>query len=90
MRLACQNGLERRAKASTLGEQEREPELEPCADPGRLSAMKFVMASLAVLFLCVLIGGGLLLMAAGKGLWLFVLSVVVFLGLFIRYGCMAH
>lgn len=52
--------------------------------------MKFVMATLAVLFLCALIGGGLLLMAAGKGLWLFALSLVVFLGLFIRYGCQAH
>lgn len=52
--------------------------------------MKFVMATLAVLFLCALIGGGLLLMAAGKGLWLFVLALAIFLGLFIRYGCLAH
>lgn len=68
----------------------REPELELEAGAGSFGHEVRHGPTLAVLFLCALIGGGLLLMAAGKGLWLFVLALAIFLGLFIRYGCLAH
>lgn len=52
--------------------------------------MKFVMATLVILALSAFLCAGMLMMAVGKGVWLLVLSVVVFLALFIRFGCQAH
>lgn len=48
------------------------------------------MAMVAVLALSGLICGGLLAAATGHGLWLFVAALVIFLGMFVKFGCQAH
>ena len=52
--------------------------------------MKFVLATLAILVLSGLICLGLLLAATGHGLLPIVAVVALFLGMFIRFGCLAH
>lgn len=57
---------------------------------GTVAAMKFVLATLAVLALSALICAGLIAAATGHGMMLAVVATLVFLGMFIRYGCLAH
>ncbi len=52
--------------------------------------MKFVLAALAILALSGLICLGLLLAATGHGILLMVAVTLLFLGMFIRFGCLAH
>lgn len=55
-----------------------------------MNDMKFVSAALAVVMISVVLGLGLWLASHGNGIWLLVVGVAGFLGLFIRYGCQSH
>jgi hypothetical protein len=48
--------------------------------------MKFALAILVFVLFGLAIGGGILLMIAGKPL-LFILAMLAFLGTFAKYGC---
>jgi hypothetical protein len=50
------------------------------------SAMKLALAVLVFVLFGAAIGGGILLMIAGKPL-LFILAMLAFLGTFAKYGC---
>jgi hypothetical protein len=49
-------------------------------------AMKLALAVLVFGLFAAAIGGGILLMIAGKP-WLFILAMLAFLGTFAKYGC---
>jgi hypothetical protein len=50
--------------------------------------MQFVKASLVYLILGALIAAGIVVMAAKGSFSLLILSVALFMGLFIKYGCL--
>lgn len=52
--------------------------------------MKFVASFLVTCLISGVLGLGLVLASHGQGLWLFIIGFVVFLGLFIGYGCRSH
>ena len=64
--------------------------LEPRPGPGKLAEMKFVAAFIVILLISLVLCLGMGLAAHGHGVWLLVLGIVGFLGLFIRYGCQTH
>jgi hypothetical protein len=51
--------------------------------------MKFALAIFTFLLMGAVIGGGILLLLAGKPL-LLILGVVAFVVLFAKYGCLTH
>lgn len=51
--------------------------------------MKFALAILVYLLMAAIIGGGILLLVAGKPL-LFIISLIAFVVAFGRLGCMTH
>jgi len=51
--------------------------------------MNFVLALLAYVILGVLLGAGLLMAVAGKGLILLVVALALFFGLFTWAGCLS-
>jgi hypothetical protein len=52
--------------------------------------VKFIAAALVILLICSVLALGIGLAAYGHGVWLLVLAIIAFLGLFIRYGCWTH
>jgi hypothetical protein len=48
--------------------------------------MNFALATLVFVLFGLAIGGGILMMIAGSP-WLFILSMMAFLGTFAKYGC---
>jgi hypothetical protein len=52
--------------------------------------VKFISAALVIFLIMGVLGLGLGLAAYGHGPWLLILGIVVFLALFINYGCRAH
>jgi hypothetical protein len=52
--------------------------------------MHFFLAILAYLILGAIIAAGIILMAAKGALWLLILGVVIFMALFVKYGCATH
>ena len=51
--------------------------------------MNFALAILTFVLFAVFIGWGIVLLMAGTP-WLFIASLLVFLGLFAKYGCLSH
>lgn len=51
--------------------------------------MKFVLALSIFALFAALITAGIVLLLAGKPL-LFIIALVLFLGTFIKYGCLSH
>ena len=65
-----------------------------CVCPRRESryyfpAMNFALAILTFVLFAVFIGWGIVLLMAGTP-WLFIASLLVFIGLFAKYGCLSH
>ena len=51
--------------------------------------MNFALAILAFLLFAFFIGWGIVLLLAGKPI-LFAVAMLVFIGTFIKYGCLSH
>jgi hypothetical protein len=51
--------------------------------------MKFALAILIFLIFAALFVSGIVLLLAGKP-WLFAVAVVLFVGTFVKYGCLSH
>jgi hypothetical protein len=51
--------------------------------------MKFILATLVFLLFAFLISWGIILMLHGSP-WLLIATVGVFLGTFIKFGCLSH
>jgi hypothetical protein len=51
--------------------------------------MNFALAILVFVLFGLAIGGGILMLIAGKPL-LFILALLAFFGIFARYGCASH
>lgn len=63
--------------------------LEPVSFFGSVAAMNFVLALLFFLVVGAVLTIGIAMAAKGAA-WLLIAGVVVFIGLFIKYGCLTH
>ena len=55
----------------------------------KLRPMQFVLASLVFLILAALFAGGIIVMAAKGSFGLLIFATVLFLGIFVKYGCLS-
>ena len=67
----------------------RKTQLAPPAESARIAPMNFALAILAFFLFAFFIGWGIVLLLAGKPI-LFAVAMLVFVGTFIKYGCLSH